>query len=159
MTKSLSCHFSRFTVRRTSSYPPAKWRTAARPEGRCISVPCDHDLSNYSLAGSARCQFVADCGRQIPSFGHSRLVASIRSACGIRFLLLCSIEYVGALIERPAHKCLRIRIGFRRIRNTIPRGRSMIAPTFSIVTYSTNTNLLRRKNLPPVWAAGSCYLS
>ena len=43
---------------------------------------------------------------------------------------------------------LRICISFRRIRNIVPRGRSMIAPTFSTEHPAINTNLSLRQNSP-----------
>ena len=52
-----------------------------------------------------------------------------------------SMVNVGAAIRRPCGKILRIRIGFRRIRNMMLRGRSMIAPTDSIERCSINSNL------------------
>ena len=44
---------------------------------------------------------------------------------------LCTrLEFVGAIINRPRRNVLRMRIGFRQIRKTVPPG-TMIAPTLS----------------------------
>ena len=41
----------------------------------------------------------------------------------LQFIAQCSVETVGAIIDRPRGRILRIRIGFRRIRNISLRGR------------------------------------
>ena len=41
----------------------------------------------------------------------------------LQFIALASVDHVGAIIDRPCREISRIRIGFRRIRNNIPRGR------------------------------------
>ena len=38
------------------------------------------------------------------------------------FVVLCAVDNVGAAIGRPRREMLRIRIGFRRIRDIVPSG-------------------------------------
>ena len=54
-----------------------------------------------------------------------------------------SMVNVGAAIRRPCGKILRIRIGFRRIRNMMLRGRARPAPTVSTAHCAININLKR----------------
>ena len=37
-----------------------------------------------------------------------------------QFIVQCAVDTVGAIIDRPRRETLRIRIGFRRIRNSLP---------------------------------------
>ena len=52
----------------------------------------------------------------------------------ISVYLSASMGNVGAATSRPRSKMLRIRIGFRRIRNMLPPWRPMGAPTITIGT-------------------------
>ena len=50
------------------------------------------------------------------------------------FIEQFAVDHVGAIIDRPCGRTVRFRIGFRRIRNIIRRGRSVSAPTLKIET-------------------------